>query len=230
MLIKRISIILLLQLVSFGAESDSRSVQAEFTRCQTVLNRVKRDMARFEQIILSIDKQSGREFSEDHELVTLRNRMEYFRSRIDRAENHADKLRRDLSKISGPTCSSCLSSSVGLFCRNSETLSTELDDYCARASALAVRAHSGPLNSLPRDSVDSSAHVRRARIDSTMARSQPILDSCADEAVAKLMKQCRVNLLAADSLLVCEEVQKAHKMLDLAELLFKKVLEKCARE
>ncbi len=126
------------------ALSDTRTVQAEFDRCTATMERVERSLRRFDDALERMKQNIGNHVPGKREewsgeMTALENRIEYFRNRFERVRGQADKIRDDLKNLTGPACQSCVSSGVELYCRNSESLLTDLEEYLNKASDLEAR-------------------------------------------------------------------------------------------
>lgn len=217
------------------AQSDLRSVKSDFERCASTMNRTKRETIRFEEVVDRLQRLlDGQQLNLSQKtgatIFKFENRVDYFRSRIDRSAGQRDKIMNDLNTVSGATCPSCLFSSVDLYCRNSENLATEIDDYLSRASALEdeIRSLSGKFDKSPSShDINISFSRRRIAIDSTIALHKIPLDSCQSDAGMLLWKQCTLNIPKVDSLHKAGLEQQSVKTLGLVELLLKKAIEKC---
>jgi hypothetical protein len=233
--VSRVCAAVLLAAAAGAADSDTRSVQSEFDRCAAVMERVEREMRRYEESVKRLMRTAEetprsvpREVTQD--LGNLEGRIEYFRRRIDRAAAQADRIRGDLKGVKGPTCPSCVSSSVNLYCRNGERLLAEIGDYASRASALQGRLRSmpgGTAADTASSAGDTSFAARRGLIEEAIAAKGPLLDSCAVDAGRTLWAQCRTSLRAADSLHAAGSVEQSRRMLGLAGMLLEKALDKC---
>jgi hypothetical protein len=219
--------------VSSVAGTDTRTVQSDFDRCTGEMGRVERSLQRFQDAIgrlkratdgAAVEKQEGMV----NAVTSLESKSEYFRGRYDRAAAQADKIRDDLKNVNGPVCPSCVSSSVNLYCRNSETLLANLDEYIAKASEIESRmrnlTHTSGLGSLAKS---GDAALRRLSIDSIMGLRKSMLDTCSAPQVKTLWSQCIINLHKADSLHNAGAYGAEGKALDIAELLLTKALHAC---
>ena len=216
-----------------AAESDTRAVQAEFSRCESAFERVKRELSRYEETVRRIKASldAGRTREHEGDLSQLESKLEYFRGRIDRATGQGSKIRDDLRNVTGPTCPSCLSSSVSVYCRAGEGLATEIEDYLSRAATLdGDLRNSSPHGARKAVSTDSAFVHRRNTITTSLALNQAILDSCSVDAGRTLLKQCRINLHAADSLRSSGAVERSERSLGLAEMLLDKAIKRCGGE
>jgi FtsZ-binding cell division protein ZapB len=234
-----ISALLLLALTATGTESDTRAVTAEFNRCESATERIKREMSRFEETVQTIKRISVNMHDKDksgdlsREVANLESKNEYFLSRINRIANQRDKIQDDLKSVKGPTCPSCLSSSVNLFCRSSDLLATEIEQYLSRASDLAEKLHDRSNSQSPaieEHRNDSSLVIRRKSIGAQMTFNRTLMDSCTVAAGQSLWKQCMVNLHRADSLLSTGAIEQSDRTLGVVELLLGKAIRKCGGE
>jgi hypothetical protein len=218
------------------ADVDTRTVQSEFDRCESVMERVKREMLRFEDAVGRLKRAlDGRRNAVDREVmqsyVKLENRVDYLRGRIDRSAGQRDKINGDLKNVSGPTCPSCVVSSVNLFCRNGETLTREIEECLADAAALQDRL--GATGTMPEgwssggDTAQASFIAERASIETAIAAYTPRFDTCTSEAAGTLRKQFEANLRRADSLQAAGGVTESLQALKLAGLLLKQASAKC---
>ncbi|MBN1309517.1 MAG: hypothetical protein JXA18_16475 [Chitinispirillaceae bacterium] len=223
----RICLLSMLPFFSFpaiiGADDDTRTVEAEFERCESTMERVKRDMLRFEEAVDRLKRAiEGSKSAKDQEtmqsFLKLENRVDYLRGRIDRSAGQRDKVSSDL-KSAGATCPSCVSSSVNLYCRNSETLTSEIEKCLADAAALEDRIGGGKS--------DATIDIQRTAIAAAMAKRKSLLDTCSSEAGKTLWKQCDVNLRRADSLKAAGAVEESKQALKLVKLLLDKAISKC---
>jgi seryl-tRNA synthetase len=209
------------------AESDTRTVQAEFDRCTAVMERVERSLRRYEDAIGTIKRtptstSSGRSESLSQEIASLENRLEYFRNRFERARGQADKIRDDLKNISGPTCPSCVESSVNLFCRSGENLQTDLDEYLGKVSDLRARMGLKDEKTITRAAKGFKDH--RVSADSLY---RALSDACSDKAATTLLEQARLNLNKADSLHKIGDSDATLTSLGIAQSLLDKAVKRC---
>lgn len=211
------------------ADSDTRTVQARFDRCASAMERVERSLRRFEDEIRllkragnSLDGQWRETFQQ--ETAAFENRLEYFRNRYERATGQADKIRDDLKNVSGPTCPSCVESSVKLYCRNAESLQTGIDEYLAKAgdlrSRVGMRATAGGRG-------DFSG--KYAALDSAY-QALSAAEACTAKAAVTLLEQARVNLVRADSLHAAGDDARVGASLDVAGTLLEKVGQRCTEK
>ncbi len=230
---KILCIIGFLAAIGHAAESDTRVVQSEFDRCKGIMERVDRSIQRFQDAVASLKRSLDAASAKNREgavreMSALESRVEYFRSRFDRAVAQADKIRNDLKSVKGGRCSSCISSSVNMYCRNAETMLTDIEEQIA----LAVQAESRPGHASLKAGAgaDRSAadkfNLRRASIDSMMNIKKIVLDSCSSAAGKTLWSQSKINLRKADSL-HAQGSNTSEKALDVTELLLKKALDAC---
>ena len=219
MSLNRIFLVIAAYAVLVAADSDTRTVQAEFDRCRSVMDRLERSLRRFEDLVAQV-KRADDDGPLQHEAAALENRLEYFRNRFERARGQADKITGDLKNVSGPTCPSCVESSVGMYCRNGETIQNSLDDYLVKAEDLLSRT--GKRKAANTDS-SSDFRQRRSAIDSLYRA----LESCSEPAAAPLISQTAVNLSRADSLQAAGDDKAAATALDIAESLITKARRRC---
>lgn len=215
----RIFSLLLFIFTLAAADSDTRAVQAEFDRCRSVMERLERSLRRYEDAVGRIIKTVKRsDFSGENELrqeaSSLENRLEYFRNRIERARGQADKINGDLK----PTCTSCVTSSVNMYCRIGETLRNSLDEYLFKAEDL--------LNRLNERSPGTGSGDFTADHDN-IVQLRRSLDSCTAPSAVPLLKQVTVNLQRADSLFTEGNKNDARKALAIARTLAEKAAQRC---
>jgi hypothetical protein len=218
--------------ISHAAESDTRVVEAEFDRCKGIMERVDRSIQRLQDAVSglkhSFDAASDKREGLIRDMDVLETRVEYFRSRFDRAVAQADKNRNDLKTVKGGQCSSCISVGVNLYCRNAETMLTDLEEQISQAMQLESRlGHAAPNDASGGDRVKTdNFSLRRGTMDSTMNVKKNVLDSCTSAAGKALWSQCNINLHKADSL-HAQGSNASEKALDVTELLLKKALDAC---
>ena len=199
--------IIIMIVVSFSTSftsyaADTRTVQAEFDRCRSVMERVERSIKRYEDELSVLKRgvsgtSSNLNETISQELLPLENRLEYFRNRFERSRAQADKIHDELKNVNGPTCPSCVESSVNLYCRSGETLQTNLDEFLGKTEALRNRTAS---KSSDLFDVNESFEARRVVADSLYHLFSRAKDTCTDKAVTTLLEQARINLAKADSL------------------------------
>jgi hypothetical protein len=226
---------LLVLAVSSIAENDTRTVQSDFDLCKGEMERVERSVQRFQDAIVRLKRAIDNAAVEKQEglvnaIASFESKIEYFRGRYDRAAAQADKIRSDLKNVNGPVCPSCISSSVNLYCRNSETLLADIEEYIAKASEFESRTgnqtHASDLAGSRAKSGDAAHH--RSSIDSILGLRKTMLDTCSASQVKTLRSQCVINLRKADSLHNAGAFAAEEKALDIAELLLTKALHACA--
>ncbi len=213
------------------ADSDTRTVQAQFQRCAQAMERVERSLRRYEDEIRRLKRAGDNLAGEKREtfrkeIAALENRLEYFRNRYERATGQADKIRDDLKSVSGPTCPSCVESSVKLYCRNAENLQTDIDEYLAKAGDL--RSRMGMRGAAPGESGDFTG--RYAQLDSAYQTLTAEETACKDKAAATLLQQAGINLARADSLHAAGDETRAGKSLDIAGSLLEKAGQRCVEQ
>lgn len=227
-MIRLIFIHIILISLSVNSESDINTVKAEYGRCVSVMERVERAIRRYEEVIRILQGRSNNingNINLTKEFTTLENRAEYFRNRYERAKSLSDKISSDLKEVKGPTCPSCIESSVNLYCRNSEILLNELEDYITKASDL-----NGKLIELEAQKKDAftkselSYESTKHKIDS-MYNS---LNICKDSVTEVLTLQIKRNISKADSIYKNKEVEPAIKLLKIAESLINKINKRCS--
>ena len=219
------------------ADDDTRTVEAEFNRCKSTMERLKREMLRFEEAVKRLKGAlDGSTVAKNREIMQsflkLENRVDYLRGRIDRSAGQRDKIRGDL-KSAGATCPSCVTSSVRLYCRNSETLTREIEEWITNAAALEDRIGAGVKRSTgvsDRINSSSSPVALRTAIVESMAGRKSLLDSCGSDAGKMLWKQCEINLQRADSLQAIGALAESKQALKLVELLLVKAIKKCGNK
>jgi chromosome segregation ATPase len=228
--------LMLTALVSLG--SDIRTAQAEFERCESTMERVRRGFTRYEETIHRLkertEKHSSGTGAESLQKITkLENELEYIRGSIDRAAGQAVKIRSDIANIKGPTCPSCLNSSINMFCRNSERLLTEIEEHQYDVSTFEEQLRSSDRSGTISKNIVLTNDIwkkRRNSIDSLLSRHQQGLDSCTGEAGISLWKQCKINLLAADSLHQAGAAQRRDQAIKMVYILLTKVIKTCCGE
>ncbi|MBN1575220.1 MAG: hypothetical protein JW913_01615 [Chitinispirillaceae bacterium] len=216
------------------ADDDTRTVEAEFDRCESTMERVNRDMLRFEEAVGRLKRAlDGSKAAVDQEtmqsFLKLENRVDYLRGRIDRSAGQRDKIQGDL-KSSGATCPSCVTSSVNLYCRNGEMLTREIEKCLAEASALENQIYSRSKTAEQKPgqaAADSSLDASHGAIAEEVKKHKPLLDSCRTKAGKTLWKQCEVNLRRADSLKAAGASDQREQALKLVKLLLDKAIAKC---
>lgn len=220
-----------------GAGSKMRSVESTFERCESVMERVKRDMLRFEEEVERLRRSfdAQRASADDktaQSILKLENRVDYLRGRIDRTASQRDKVRSDLKNISGPICPTCVSTAVDLYCRNSESLTREIETARADASALHDKiGHIGsPATSAqPRSRTANPDSLHTALIE-VQKNAKPRMDSCKNGTAVTLWSQFHINMKRADSLKTAGKDDEYVQTLQLAQLLLQKALNKCGAE
>ncbi|MBN1756743.1 MAG: hypothetical protein JW863_00405 [Chitinispirillaceae bacterium] len=225
----RVQVLVLFCAILVAADSDTRTVQAEFDRCHSVMERLERSLRRYEDAVGRIIRTVRRSdyTGKNHlrqEAASLENRLEYFRNRFERSRGQTDKITGDLKNVNGPTCPSCVESSVNMYCRNSETLQNSLDEHIIKADDLLNRldSPSAPVGSAVSGKV-TDVERQRAAID-TRYRS---IESCSTESAIPLIRQAGVNMQRADSLITAGNENDARKALDIAGALVEKAAERC---
>jgi septal ring factor EnvC (AmiA/AmiB activator) len=209
-----------------AADSDTRTVQAEFDRCSAVMERFERSLRRYEDAVGALKRSvaalrdEGGSFS--REAAALENRLEYFRNRFERTRGQADKIRGDLKNVSGPACPSCIESSVNMYCRNAETMQNDIDEYLLKAADLQGRVETPAVAFGEKPSFGQ----RRSAVDS----SYRSIAGCDDRAVATLRDQAALNIARADSLHSLKDAAAALKALDIAASLIGKAAARCVRK
>jgi hypothetical protein len=227
-----LSALVALSAAQLFAEGNTRIVQAEFDRCSAMTERVERSLRRYEDAVNGLKRAPAQTSSDQSEsmardIAALENRLEYFRNRFERSQGQADKIRDDLKNVSGPTCPSCIESSVNLYCRSGESLQTDIDEYCAKAADL--QAKTGPQNAGGSRGPDSGNDfaARRADVGSAYDAVRVKVDACADHAAATLAGQAHITLVRADSLRTAGDTDAAEKALGIAASLLEKSVKRC---
>jgi hypothetical protein len=237
-MIPKFQIVFLVLFLSFpilSTDSDTRSVEAEFERCETTIERSRRELARFEEVIQRLKRSMDKATLDSthtavRDVFRLTNRIEYLRSRIDRLNGQRDKIRNDLRNVKGPSCPSCISSSVNLYCRNGENLAGELDDCLSEATALEDQLRSRKERTGSSSEKPESFSHRYRKIEKTISEKKTLIASCGSAAGAALWEQSGINLARADSLNKAGEENQSLETLDLVELLIQKALKKCGEK
>jgi hypothetical protein len=113
-----------------------------------------------------------------------------------------------------------------MYCRNSENLTNEVENYISQVALLEDRIHntSGSASSQKKRSFSE----RRQEIGKAVTSRKAQLDSCESAAGQQLWKQCAINLHRADSLNNAGNAEQSVKTLTLVELLLKKAIDKCS--
>ncbi|MFP4164966.1 MAG: hypothetical protein ACLFQB_13970 [Chitinispirillaceae bacterium] len=225
----RAGLIFFLLLAGAGADSNTRTVKAEFSRCESTLKRVKREIGRYEEVV----KELREVLREDRrspdcnplEISDLQSRLDYFQSRIERTEARAEKIREDIGGVKGPTCPSCVLSSVNLYCRHCEHLSTMVAEYHSKAASIRNRIRQ---SSAAGGSETDSSHTRTLEsFENAVSSHQKLINKCESGAGRALFRQCRTNLRAADSLFTEGKAEDSREALDLSRMLLEKAVQKC---
>ena len=224
--------------ISLATESNTRTVQAEFDRCAAQMERVERAVREYDDALGTVRKSIAKMGSSDRntqdlsaaELAKLESRADYFHNRIERASGQADKVRDDLKNVKGPTCPSCVLSSVNMYCRNTETLLTEIDDYKSKAMTLVAKTRQdGDVRTVRAAGADDFLVVW-ASIDSTLRLLHEKVDSCADVSGKALWRQSRITLGRADSLNRTGDKAAARTALTISRTLMTKACKVCLEE
>jgi hypothetical protein len=200
-------------------------VQAEFDRCGAIMDRFERALRRYEDVVGALKRTTAtlreKDGSFSREAAVLENRLEYFRNRFERARGQADKIRGDLKAVSGPTCPSCIESSVTMYCRNAETMQNDIDEYLQKATDLQ-----GQIGTSPSASGEKPPFmVHRGTVDS----SYRSIAGCDDRAATTLRDQAALTIARADSLHSRNNDADALKALDIAASLIEKAVARCER-
>lgn len=211
---------------------DMQSVQADFDRCAGVMERIERLLREYEETVQRLQRFHGHMPSVDTSTAedgvnALVRRIDYFRNRVERAAGLADKTRDDLKNVSGPTCPSCVISAVNLYCRHTEILRDDIDEYREKAFVLESRLSSRQKG--PGDTGGASADYERetSSLDSSMARAENVLASCDKRAAAAFFRQALVNRKRADSLYAAGMTDRAHNTISLSRVLLHKAFSAC---
>jgi hypothetical protein len=214
------------------ADADTRTVTADFERCHANMERFERDLRRYDDAVdrlgetaVKLGANSGNNIA--RELTALENRREYFHNRFERSRSQAEKLRGDLKNVGGPTCPSCVQSSVNMYCRMIETIQNEIDEYASKASDLQHRIGAKSRQAAVSPSAksgDRDFKTRRLTIDSLYHSTT----ACGGAAAKTLHNQVKITLARADSLDRCNNSASALKSLDIADALLKKTSERCS--
>ena len=216
------------------ADSDIRIVKAEFNRCSAVIDRFERSLKQYEDDVDALKRNTEQLWSTfkdsfSREIVSFENRREYFRNRFVRVQEQADKIRDDLKDVSGYKCPSCVSSNINLYCRTGETLQNDITEYLSKVSDLHKRIilKNKSSTGLPKTSADKVIYSqRRITADSVFQLVQP----CDDPVAVTLRTQVVVNLKRADSLYKNTNTPSALIVLDIAESLLQKTLQRCNKK
>jgi hypothetical protein len=224
------------QFCMIHAQSDTRSVTSQFERCSMVMDRVDRTIRRYEDIIEKqkqfIDNNNSiKSDNSSAEVLYMENKLEYFNNRAGRARNQSDKIREELRNVSGPSCPSCIESSVNLYCRNAEALLSEINEHIAKAGNKSIQGN----DSYGSVSEDKHANglrkgfaLRRAALDSLKIAVTESLSSCADKSASVLHRQAMAAVVRADSLVLnVHDTAAANSNINIAETLFRKAAQKC---
>ncbi|MCX7726203.1 MAG: hypothetical protein N2053_05080 [Chitinispirillaceae bacterium] len=233
---KKLSFILLIPIIlSLGnAESDIHTVKAEYERCLSVMERVERTIRRYEELMKSLQNKlknfKDENVSLSKEITSLENRLEYFRNRYERAKGQADKINSDIKEIKGPTCPSCIESAVNLYCRNTETLQNELEEYTEKALELDGKLSMSGTNNEEnkplsnRDDSKDKIYISYRTLTDSLYKA---LNICEDSVAEIFSLQIAKNISKADSLYNIKETSSAFKHLNIAEALINKVKKRC---
>jgi hypothetical protein len=114
-----------------------------------------------------------------------------------------------------------------MYCRNAETMLTDIEEQIAKATQFGSRMGNAP-RTAQADGAQAFAR-RRTAIDSLMNDKKIMLDSCSSPSGKTLWSQSTINLRKADSL-HASGASSSEKALDVAELLLKKALDACGRK
>ncbi|MFP4014162.1 MAG: hypothetical protein ACLFVQ_08775 [Chitinispirillaceae bacterium] len=226
---RTIAIAVLFTVAHIHADPSTRTVQAEFSRCESAMKRVEREIERYEKLVAGLRDvlRTRRQDAKCNplEISGLHSRVEYFRSRLERTRSQADKIRSDIKSVEGPTCPSCVSSSVDLYCRHYEHLSEAVTEYYSKASDIRNRMRQSRESGTAEP--DSSHVTLLESCREQISSSRATLDSCTSPAGKALWEQCRINFHAADSLFSAGRKNKGEQALDLTRMLFEKAMQKC---
>jgi hypothetical protein len=218
------------------AQADTRAVNSRFERCGLIMERVDRAIRRYEDIIekqkrigsTAAGKNSG---NTGYETVNLENKLEYFNNRADRARNQADRIRDELKNISGPSCPSCIESSVNLYCRSAEDLLSQIEEQISISAEMMVDAGTASRNTGQPEAGTTKKHdypSNRRIVDSLIAAISVKIGSCPDKSAAVFFKQAITATTRADSLAtMAGDTVSAQLNLNTAETLIRKAELKC---
>lgn len=224
-----LTVAFLLVTAQIHADPSTSTVQAEFSRCESSMKRVERDINRYEELVNELRNilRTERQDAECNplEISSLHSRVQYFRSRLERTRSQAGRIRSDIKNVKGPTCPSCLSSSVELYCRHCDHLSEAVMEYYSKASDVRDRVRQSREETAE---PDDSLLVLLNSLGERIASHQAIQDSCSSPAGKALWEQCSVNFNAADSLFSAGRIEKSEQALNLSRILFEKAMQKCS--
>ncbi|MBD3316723.1 MAG: hypothetical protein GF344_13120 [Chitinivibrionales bacterium] len=116
--------------------ASAEQVRSDHERCLRRLERIEQRLRDIETTVDRIERLDDAAGENDQRAKrfarTARNRIDYFKGRIERVRNQERRIVDDLQEIgSGKVCPDCLSSDVDLMCRLIDNLATEVRDYHA---------------------------------------------------------------------------------------------------
>lgn len=181
-----LGVVLAVALTALGRAASPDQVRSRRERCVRRLERVER---RLHDLEITVDRIERLDTGENEEtrrfLETARDRIDYFRGRLDRVRNQDRRIADDLRRLgSGDACPDCLASEVRLMCRQVENLAAELGDYHAEVGRQepALRRRAGTAEVIERTArMLASACPDSGGNTDPCARAAALLDSARAE-------------------------------------------------
>jgi hypothetical protein len=222
--------VLSLVIAVVGSQS-KKQAQADFERCAGLMDRAQRTLRTYEQGVDRLKKLAGRlipenSVQEKDGIEALESRVDYFRNRMERAAGLADKIRDDLKNVSGPTCPSCIVSSVNLYCRSAESLQEDIDEYLRKLSDLETMLGRHAAENYS-DNKGAAYLQEKRNLDSVVAAVRKTGDTCNNRAGRTLWNQALINIARADSLYAAGNSAEARHSLSIGRVLLEKSAVKC---
>jgi seryl-tRNA synthetase len=156
--------------LAFNAENAPR-VKNNFDKCYSTIERSGRTLNRIETELLTIKSNLRTIYLPEKEVLfkdieSIENSIVNHKERLERTSGMADKINSDLQNLSGPTCPSCIVSSVNLYCRNADNLSKALSETSDKVMDIQIKVRTSECRDKAGIILLNQAHLNLKKADS----------------------------------------------------------------
>lgn len=209
------------------ADADTRSVQAQFDRCGSLVERHSRLVRDYEYAVAALRVSGERMHTGSRETYlsqvgAMGGRVESARGRLERSGGQADRIRSQLAAVAGPSCPSCVVSAVNMYCRTADMLESELDDI-----GNSIRELEEQLGAQGGAPALHEAVGDVVQIDDLVREQGERLNACPDETAAALWQQGLLSASRGDSLAKADDAQGARQSYTVARTLLLRAVAQC---
>jgi hypothetical protein len=206
------------------SEESWPQVESRYRRCEQEISRAGEEFRRLQAALDRLSAQSPHAHQENGTLVKMFNMQNALRGRIERVSRQSERLRNDIrqARRSSSACPSCIVSSLGLLCRQSEDLDDDIDELrTALRETTAHQTHES--RAAATQAIDSVSIINKklkSRLDEvqkTSARTDDRVSAVIARKAAEHFEQAAHLLEQGDTVTAIRELNVTRKLIATAE-------------